>query len=27
VVSAEHSSGLPCNTCHKPHNPKIASEK
>jgi uncharacterized CHY-type Zn-finger protein len=27
VVSADHSSGLPCNTCHKPHNPKIASEK
>jgi uncharacterized CHY-type Zn-finger protein len=27
VVSAEHSAGLPCNTCHKPHNPKIASEK
>ncbi|HEV2689516.1 MAG TPA: hypothetical protein VGV35_13225 [Bryobacteraceae bacterium] len=26
VVAAEHSSGLPCNTCHKPHNPKIASE-
>ncbi len=27
VVSTDHSSGLPCNTCHKPHNPKIASEK
>jgi uncharacterized CHY-type Zn-finger protein len=27
VIAAEHSSGLPCNTCHKPHNPKIASEK
>ena len=27
VVSAEHSAGLPCNTCHKPHDPKIASEK
>jgi hypothetical protein len=27
VITAEHSSGLPCNTCHKPHNPKIASEK
>jgi uncharacterized CHY-type Zn-finger protein len=26
VITAEHSSGLPCNTCHKPHNPKIASE-
>lgn len=25
VVSADHSAGLPCNTCHKPHNPKIAS--
>ena len=23
VVTAEHSSGLACNTCHKPHNPKI----
>jgi len=21
VVSAEHSGGLPCNTCHQPHNP------
>jgi len=26
VVTADHSSGLPCNTCHKPHNPKIASD-
>lgn len=24
VVSAEHSGGLACNTCHKPHDPKIA---
>jgi hypothetical protein len=23
VVSAEHSSGMACNTCHKPHNPKL----
>lgn len=23
VVTAEHSAGLPCNTCHKPHSPKI----
>ena len=23
VVSSEHSSGMACNTCHKPHNPKI----
>jgi hypothetical protein len=21
VVPAEHSNGLPCDTCHKPHNP------
>ncbi len=26
VITAEHSAGLPCNTCHKPHNPKIVSE-
>jgi hypothetical protein len=26
VIAAEHSAGLPCNTCHKPHNPKIVSE-
>jgi uncharacterized CHY-type Zn-finger protein len=25
VVTADHSNGLACNTCHKPHNPKIAS--
>ena len=23
VVTAEHSSGMACNTCHKPHSPKI----
>jgi len=23
VATAEHSSGLACNTCHKPHNPAI----
>ena len=23
VVSAEHSSGMVCNECHKPHNPKL----
>jgi hypothetical protein len=22
VASAEHSGGMVCNTCHKPHNPK-----
>ena len=22
VVTAEHSGGAPCNTCHQPHNPK-----
>ena len=27
VVTAEHSSGLPCNTCHKPHTPKIGGEQ
>jgi len=26
VVSAEHSSGLPCDTCHKPHTPALGSE-
>ena len=25
VVSADHSAGLACHTCHKPHNPRIAS--
>jgi hypothetical protein len=23
VASVEHSSGMLCNTCHKPHNPKL----
>ena len=23
VVTAEHSNGLACNTCHKPHSPAI----
>ena len=23
VVTAEHSGGLACNTCHKPHNPHL----
>jgi uncharacterized CHY-type Zn-finger protein len=23
VASAEHSSGMKCNDCHKPHNPKL----
>jgi hypothetical protein len=23
VVSGEHSSGMECNTCHTPHNPRI----
>ncbi|HXJ87103.1 MAG TPA: multiheme c-type cytochrome [Candidatus Binatia bacterium] len=26
VVSADHSGGLACNTCHKPHTPKIEDE-
>jgi uncharacterized CHY-type Zn-finger protein len=25
VVSADHSSGLPCETCHQPHSPVIES--
>jgi hypothetical protein len=25
VVTAEHSGGMVCNTCHKPHNPHIGS--
>ena len=25
VVTAEHSAGLACNTCHKPHSPQIGS--
>jgi uncharacterized CHY-type Zn-finger protein len=27
VNSAEHSNGLPCDTCHQPHGPVIESEK
>ena len=23
VVSAEHSNGMACNTCHQPHSPRI----
>jgi len=23
VVSADHSSGMPCDTCHQPHSPSI----
>jgi hypothetical protein len=23
VATAEHSAGLACQTCHKPHSPKI----
>jgi hypothetical protein len=23
VVTAEHSGGLLCNTCHQPHNPHL----
>lgn len=26
VVTAEHSGGLACGTCHKPHTPKIEDE-
>ncbi len=25
VASAEHSSGLPCDTCHQPHTPTITA--
>ena len=25
VATAEHSGGVACNTCHKPHNPVIGS--
>jgi hypothetical protein len=25
VVSADHSSGLPCDTCHQPHSPVIVA--
>ena len=27
VVIAEHSMGVPCNTCHTSHNPRIGGEK
>jgi cytochrome c7-like protein len=27
VVSADHSNGLACGECHKPHNPAIAAEE
>ena len=23
VATADHSNGMPCNTCHKPHDPRI----
>ena len=23
VATAEHSSGMPCNSCHQPHNPHL----
>jgi len=26
VVTADHSNGMPCNTCHKPHNPRISGD-
>jgi uncharacterized CHY-type Zn-finger protein len=26
VVSAEHSGGVPCDTCHQPHSPRIGGE-
>jgi uncharacterized CHY-type Zn-finger protein len=26
VVTADHSSGLPCDTCHQPHTPAIVAE-
>jgi len=26
VHSADHSSGLACNTCHQPHSPRIVAE-
>ena len=26
VASADHSSGLPCDTCHQPHSPAITAE-
>jgi hypothetical protein len=27
VVTADHSGGLACDTCHQPHSPKIETEK
>ena len=27
VVTAEHSGGLACDTCHQPHTPKIETDK
>ncbi len=27
VASADHSTGLPCDTCHHPHSPAIEQEK
>jgi uncharacterized CHY-type Zn-finger protein len=27
VVTADHSGGLPCDTCHQPHKPKIEEAK
>ena len=26
VATAEHSMGMPCNTCHTPHSPKIGAD-
>jgi len=26
VATADHSTGLPCDTCHQPHSPAIAAE-
>jgi hypothetical protein len=27
VATADHSSGLPCDTCHQPHSPAITADK
>jgi hypothetical protein len=27
VVTADHSGGIACDTCHQPHHPKIETEK
>lgn len=27
VVTADHAGGLACDTCHRPHSPKIETEK